>query len=167
MVREMLVPALDKFIIMDDVTLTDETDTFGTVALEGPNAAEIAKKLTSINLGDLKDLSFQETVVAGISCALTKRSPGGVAGAEFLSTREDLPRLWRVLREAVESAGGTPIGYKALNALRLEQGIPWLVTTSATSRFRMKPAYRTRTSATRKAATPDKKLWNVCARAAT
>jgi folate-binding protein YgfZ len=125
MVREMLVPALDKFIIMDDVTLTDETDTFGTVAIEGPNAAEIAGKLTSIDLGDLKDLSFQETAVAGISCAMTKRSPGGVAGAEFLSTREDLPRLWTVLREAVESAGGARTGYKALNALRLEQGIPW------------------------------------------
>jgi aminomethyltransferase len=121
----MLVPALDKFIIMDDVTLTDETETFGTVAIEGPNTAEIARKLTSIDLGDLKDLSFQETAVAGISCAMTKRSPGGVAGAEFLSTREDLPRLWTVLREAVESAGGALTGYKALNALRLEQGIPW------------------------------------------
>jgi len=63
--------------------------------------------------------------VAGISCAMNKRSPGGVAGAEFLSTREDLPRLWTVLREAVESAGGARTGYKALNALRLEQGIPW------------------------------------------
>src|SRR5438445_11617335 len=125
MVREMLVAAIDKFSIVDDVTLTDETDTVGTVALEGPNAAEIAKKLTSINLGDLKELSFQETAVAGISCAMTKRSPGGVAGAEFLSTREDLPRLWKVLREAAESAGGTPIGYKALNAWNLEQGIPW------------------------------------------
>src|SRR5215467_14548128 len=36
MIRESLIPALDKYIIMDDVTLTDETDNFGTVALEGP-----------------------------------------------------------------------------------------------------------------------------------
>lgn len=125
MIREMLVPALDRFIIMDDVTLTDETEKFGTVALEGPKAAEITKKLTSIDLGGLNNLSFLETAVAGISCVLTKRSPGGTAGAEFLSTREDLPRLWQVLRAAVESAGGAPIGYKALNALRLEQGTPW------------------------------------------
>jgi folate-binding protein YgfZ len=125
MVRETLVPALDKFIIMDDVTLADEEDRCGTVALEGPNAAEMVKKLTSIDLGDLKELSFQETALAGLTCVLTKRSPGGVAGAEFLSKREDLPRLWQVLRAAVESAGGLPMGYKALNALRLEQGIPW------------------------------------------
>jgi folate-binding protein YgfZ len=125
MIRETLVPALDKFIIMDDVTLTDQTELFGTVALEGPLAADIVKKLTSIDLAGLGELSFQETSVAGISCGLTKRSPGGVAGAEFVAAREDLPRLWQALRETVETAGGCAIGYQALNALRLEQGIPW------------------------------------------
>jgi len=125
MIRETLVPALDKFIIMDDVTLTDETQTFGTVALEGPQAAGIVKNLTAIDLASLGELSFQETSIVGVSCGLTKRSPGGIAGAEFLATREDLPGLWQTLREAVEGAGGRAIGYQALNALRLDQGIPW------------------------------------------
>jgi folate-binding protein YgfZ len=125
MIRGTLVPALDKFIIMDDVTLTDETETSGTVALEGPLAADIVKKLTSIDLAGLGELSFQQTSVAGIPCGLTKRSPGGVAGAEFLATREDLPQLWQALHETVETAGGCAMGYQALNALRLEQGVPW------------------------------------------
>src|SRR5580765_8652321 len=30
MIREQLIPALDKFIIMDDVTLADESEHFGT-----------------------------------------------------------------------------------------------------------------------------------------
>src|SRR5215470_18079669 len=91
MVRESLVPALDKYIIMDDVTLTDETDLYGTVALEGPRAAEMVKSLAGINLAELEDLSFREGTVAGISCGVTKRSAGGVAGAEFLAARSDLP----------------------------------------------------------------------------
>src|SRR5207249_4861491 len=82
-------------------------------------------RLTSVDLASLGELSFQETSVAGISCGLTKRSPGGVAGAEFLATREDLPRLWQMLREEVEKAGGRAMGYQALNALRLEQESPW------------------------------------------
>jgi folate-binding protein YgfZ len=125
MIRDTLLPALDKFIIMDDVVLTDETATFGTVALEGPAAADLVKRLASVDLASLGELSCQEVSVAGISCGLTKRSPGGIAGAEFLTTREDLPQLWQILREAVKNAGGVPMGYKALNALRLEQGIPW------------------------------------------
>ena len=125
MIRETLVPTLDRFIIMDEVTLTDETATFGTVALEGPKASAVVKKLTAIDLASLEELAFQEACVAGISSGLTRRSPGGVAGAEFLATRTDLPHLWQILRQAVEQIGGRPMGYQALNALRLEQGVPW------------------------------------------
>src|SRR5260370_34432968 len=67
MIRETLVPALDKFIIMDDVTLTDETEMFGTVALEGPSAADLVKKLPSIDLANLKELPFQPPSVPRIS----------------------------------------------------------------------------------------------------
>jgi len=125
MIRETLVPALDKFIIMDDVTLTDETEMFSTVALEGPGTVDLVKQLTSIDPANLNELSFQETSVAGISCGVTKRSPGGIAGAEFLAMREDLSRLWEALHLAVMEAGGRAMGYKALSTLRLEQGIPW------------------------------------------
>jgi len=125
MIRETLAAALDKCIIMDDVTLTDETQLFGTVALEGPGAAELIRKLTGVHLAQLGELGFQQTEVDGISCGLTKRSPSGVASGELLALRSDLPQLWNLLREEVGKVGGRAMGYHALNALRLEQGIPW------------------------------------------
>src|SRR5262245_58493282 len=126
LVRDSLVPALEKYIIMDDVTLTDESDLYGTLALEGPGAAGLARKIAGVDLRELDELSFREaTSVAGTSCAVTKRSPGGVVGAEFLVARRDLGNLWALLEEEVRGAGGRPMGYTALNALRLEQGIPW------------------------------------------
>jgi len=125
MIRGTLVPALDKFIIMDDVTLSDETEKWGTLALEGPLAAELTRKLTGANLADLAELSFLRVTLQAISCVLSKRSPGGVPSAEFWAERSDLEALWRVLREAVRSVAGRPAGYTVLNALRLEQGIPW------------------------------------------
>jgi folate-binding protein YgfZ len=33
--------------------------------------------------------------------------------------------LWRTLEEKTRAAGGGPMGYTALSALRLEQGVPW------------------------------------------
>jgi folate-binding protein YgfZ len=125
MIRETLVPALDKFIIMDDVTLTDETEKYGTLALEGPRAANVTRSIASLDLAELQDLEFREVLVRGISCRMTKRSPAGVPGAEFLVPRENLSRLWETLEEAVASTGGRPMGYQALSALRLEQGVPW------------------------------------------
>jgi len=125
MIREPLAAALDKFIIMDDVTLTDKTEEYGTLALEGPGAAELTKRLTGTDLTELGELSFRESSIGGMFCGVTKRSPGGVASAELLVARKDLPQLWQTLREEVERAGGSPMGYRALSALRLEQGIPW------------------------------------------
>ena len=40
-VRERTIATLDKFIIMDDVTLSDVTEQFGSIAVEGPRAGTV------------------------------------------------------------------------------------------------------------------------------
>ena len=125
MIRETLLPTLDKYIIMDDVALADDTENWGTLGLEGPLAATITKELTGLNLAAVKELSFREAQVDGIFCVLGRRSPGGMAGAEFRVRREDLEALWNILRLAVAANAGRPMGWQALSALRLEQGLPW------------------------------------------
>src|SRR3984957_17541980 len=42
--RHKLFEHLDRYIIADDVTLADETDSLSTIAVEGPNAAAILSK---------------------------------------------------------------------------------------------------------------------------
>ena len=140
MIRERLVEVLDKFIIMDDVALTDETGRFGTLALEGPKAAMVAKNLAGIDLEPLSELAVVEAEILrftqddtfgktatgeAIPCRIVKRSPGGVAGAEFVVEREKLVPLWEILLQATQRHGGGPMGYAALSGLRLAQGVPW------------------------------------------
>ncbi len=125
MIREKLVPALDHYIIMDDVVLTDESARYGTLALEGPRSGEILKHLTGIELESLTELGWTESKIGSIPCRITRRSPAGIPSAEFLCEQTHLPTLWNVLLEAAKSHGGGPAGYTALNALRLEAGIPW------------------------------------------
>src|SRR5690348_5353517 len=48
--RDTLVPALQKYIIMDDVTLTDDTEKYAALGLEGPKTAAVGKDLTLVNL---------------------------------------------------------------------------------------------------------------------
>src|SRR3989475_4128960 len=57
MIRERLIEWLDKYIIMDDVTLTDESPRYGTLPLEGPKAAAIVKELSGTDLANLDELS--------------------------------------------------------------------------------------------------------------
>src|SRR5713226_6040033 len=125
MIRERLIEWLDKYIIMDDVTLTDETARYGTLALEGPKAAAIAQELSGVDLTKFEELSSHDGALGPIPCRIVKRSPGGVPGAEFVVPSGELPELWQILSEAARRHGGGPIGYAALSALRLAQGAPW------------------------------------------
>jgi len=125
MIRERLIEVLEKFIIMDDVTLIDETPRYGTLALEGPKAAALVKEVSGADLTKYEDLSTRGGKVGSIPCFITKRSPGGVPGAEFLTESGKLPELWQVLLDAVRWHEGAPMGYAALSATRLAQGVPW------------------------------------------
>src|SRR6266436_3227247 len=125
MIRERLIEWLDKYIIMDDVTLTDETPRYGTLALEGPKAAAIVKEVSGADLTKFEELSLHSGTVGSVPCRIVKRSPGGVPGAEFVAESEKLAELWQVLSDAARWHGGGPMGYTALSALRLAQGAPW------------------------------------------
>ncbi|GAC1636743.1 MAG: glycine cleavage system aminomethyltransferase GcvT [Candidatus Acidiferrum sp.] len=125
MIREKLIEALDRFIIMDDVTLTDESAQFGTLALEGPAVSDAVKEIANLELSDLPELGWKDCRIGSISCRVVRRSPGGIPGAEFLCSLSHLPAFWEELQKAAKAHAGGPMGYTALNALRLESGIPW------------------------------------------
>jgi folate-binding protein YgfZ len=125
MIRDSLIETLDNYIIMDDVILTNDTQRFATVALEGPAAARIVNELTGVDLHPLAELARQDTRAGTVPCTIMRRSPGKFAGAEFLVERAHLEALWQALEEKTKAAAGGPIGYTALSALRLEQGVPW------------------------------------------
>jgi len=124
MIRERLAEWLDKYIIMDDVKLVDETPRYGTVGVEGPKAAAVVKEVSGADLAKIDELSSRGGKVGSISCRITRRSPGGVPGAEFFAESEKLPELWQILSDAARRHEGGPVGYAALSGLRLAQGIP-------------------------------------------
>jgi folate-binding protein YgfZ len=125
MIREKLISALDHYIIMDDVTLTDESAKYCTLGLEGPHAAELVRQISAIDLKSLSELSWADGHFGGIPCRIVRRSFAGNPNAEFLCESGHLSQLWSFLREAAASLDGGPVGYTALNALRLEAGAPW------------------------------------------
>jgi folate-binding protein YgfZ len=140
--RERLAEVLEKYIIMDDVTFSDDAKKFGTLALEGPLAAQVVKELTGTDLDSLAELGWVDVAVSSpttkggtahnennsegaIPCRMVRRSPGGISSAEFIVERGKLELLWNVLLQATRHHGGRPMGYTALSAQRLVQGVPW------------------------------------------
>lgn len=125
MIREQLIEWMGKYIIMDDVTLTNETERYGTLALEGPKAGVVVRELSGLDIEPLSELTSSDGSVGSIPCRIVKRSSGGVCGAEFVVGGEKLAGLWQILLEAAHRHGGGPMGYAALSGQRLAQGVPW------------------------------------------
>ena len=140
MVRERLAEVLEKYIIMDDVTFSDDAEKFGTLAVEGPRAPEVVKELTGVDLKSMPELGWAGVKVSSqttegppvdnassnnseraIPCRMVRR----FAGAEFTLERDKLEPLWDVLLQSTRRHGGGPMGYQALSAQRLVQRVPW------------------------------------------
>jgi folate-binding protein YgfZ len=123
--RERTIATLDKFIIMDDVTLSDVTDQFGSFAIEGPRAATVIAEACGLSLDGFSEHAIAEVQIDGVACHLIRHSHFGFPGAEIIAPREHLGLLWKNLRASVHTQHGAAIGMRALNSLRLEAGIPW------------------------------------------
>src|SRR5580658_8749369 len=64
-VRERTVATLDKFIIMDDVTLTDVTEQVGTVAVDGPRAGTVISEACGLSLEGFSEHAIADVKVDG------------------------------------------------------------------------------------------------------
>jgi folate-binding protein YgfZ len=124
-VRERTVATLDKFIIMDDVTLSDVTAQFGSLAIEGPCAGTVIAEACGLALEGFSEHAIAEVQIDGVACHLIRHSHFGFPGAEIVAPREHLALLWRNLQASVIAQHGAAIGMRAVNSLRLEAGIPW------------------------------------------
>jgi folate-binding protein YgfZ len=123
--RERTVATLKKFVIASDVKIEDLTDDTGSMAVEGPRAPEVIAQASGLNIEEMAPMAIREAVVDGVSCELVRRSHFGAPGAALIARREELPALWSRLLVTAGAHDGEPIGMDALNALRLEAGVPW------------------------------------------
>jgi folate-binding protein YgfZ len=124
-VRERSIATLDKFIIMDDVTLSDVTEQFGSLAVEGPRAGTVIAEACGLALEGFSEHAIAEVEIDGVACHLIRHSHFGLPGAEIIALREHLGLLWKNLRAGAVAQHGAAIGMRALNSLRLEAGVPW------------------------------------------
>jgi aminomethyltransferase len=102
-----------------DVEISDETEDWALLALQGPEAPELLQDLTGTDLSTLKPFRFAEGEVAGAKTIISRTGYTGEDGFELYLPSDDAPRVWRELLEA----GATPAGLGARDTLRLEAGM--------------------------------------------
>ncbi len=101
-------------------TVTNESDDWAQLALQGPRAPAILQRLTKADLGAIKTFRFAEGDVAGIRCTIARTGYTGEDGFELFCRSDRAVALWTALLEAGAADGLEPAGLGARDTLRLE-----------------------------------------------
>jgi aminomethyltransferase len=106
------------------VTITDRSDDFALLAVQGPGAAAIVQSLTGAKLGLVKYYHFSEGTVAGVHALISRTGYTGEDGFELYVNAGDAVALAEALLAAGAPHGLELAGLGARDSLRLEAGYP-------------------------------------------
>jgi aminomethyltransferase len=104
--------------------VTDRTEDYALIALQGPNASAILTPLTDADLAAVKYYASYPATVAGHPVLLARTGYTGEDGFELFTRPEDAERIWAALTQAGAGHGLIPAGLAARDTLRLEAGMP-------------------------------------------
>ena len=107
-----------------DARITDQTDDYALIAIQGPAAAGILGPLTDVALDGVKYYTSHRGTVAGREVLLARTGYTGEDGFELFTRPADAEHIWLALSGAGTAAGLVPAGLAARDTLRLEAGMP-------------------------------------------
>ena len=103
--------------------LTNASEDYSLLAVQGPKALEAMQTLTDFNLASLPFYAHTTTSFAGLENILVATTGyTGSGGVEIYCRNNDVAQLWKGIFKAGEAFGVQPIGLAARDTLRLEMG---------------------------------------------
>jgi aminomethyltransferase len=105
------------------VEMTNASDQYSLLAIQGPKAAQAMQSLTHIDLANMGYYTFQIGDFAGKQNVIVSATGyTGSGGFEIYFKNEDAESIWNKVFEAGAAFGIKPIGLAARDTLRLEMG---------------------------------------------
>lgn len=122
--RQPAMAILERFIIMDDVKITDLSDSFGIIGIYGPHAAAFLSSMLRLDLPPMVEFRHFAAFYAGEEVRVTCQRFTGEEGFEVWTPATVLESFWTDLLAAAPSHGARPVGLETLNVVRVEAGVP-------------------------------------------
>jgi aminomethyltransferase len=120
----VVMAALTERAAGHDARVTDRTDDYTLIAVQGPRAAAILAGLTTSDLSTVRYYASSPAKLAGRQVLLARTGYTGEDGFEIFVAPEDAGQLWADISAAGASEGLIPAGLAARDTLRLEAGMP-------------------------------------------
>ena len=118
--RHKVIEWIDKYTIVEDAVLEDVTASTAMLSVIGPEAQTVLRDLVDMDLGSLGPCGSAPATIGGAEAVVIKRDLVSLPRFEVVVPDKDGAEVWRRLA----TAGAIPIGMKAYEILRVEQGSP-------------------------------------------
>jgi aminomethyltransferase len=105
------------------VELTNRSDEFSLLAVQGPNSLKTLQKLTDTSI-NLEYYHFTQLNIAGVDMIISRTGYTGEVGYElyFVGDEKSAKNVWDKIFEAGKEFDIQPVGLAARDSLRLEMG---------------------------------------------
>ncbi|MDY7227229.1 aminomethyltransferase family protein [Hyalangium rubrum] len=115
---------LEKYLISEDAELQDVTGEWALLRLLGPRTAEVLGAALGAAFEPLAANASREATLAGAGVLLVGQPAFEKHGVDVLVPRGALEAVWKALVQAGGVHGLKPLGFGALELLRVEAGVP-------------------------------------------
>ena len=126
--HERVLKTIERFTLAGDFRVTDVTSQTVVLSVQGRKAVDVVRAV----LGDAAGIAPNQAIQlawprsaengADVTRSMTviRASHTGEDGFDFVVNADEAPGLW----DALQNAGARPVGYAALETLRIEAGLP-------------------------------------------
>lgn len=106
-----------------NVEMTDRSDNYSLLAIQGPKATEAIRSLTDMNIADMEYYTVQVGRFAGVDNVIVATTGyTGSGGYEVYFTNDVADQIWDAVFEAGKDVNIMPAGLGARDTLRMEMG---------------------------------------------
>lgn len=115
---------LSKYKLSYKADIQDVTEILGLISVQGPKSKKLLEKLFEEQIPEMKEYDFVKKKFRGSEIIVVYVNRTGEMGYDLYIENEYLKPLWEELMRAGSALNIEPVGYDALNTLRIEAGIP-------------------------------------------
>ena len=106
-----------------DVTITDQTDDLGILAVQGPRSRRVMVAATGVDDLELDFSRLGRFEIGGVEVDVARQGFTGEHGYEILTPRHAGAQVWDAVASAGEPFGIRPCGEWAIDVARVEAGL--------------------------------------------
>lgn len=118
--QPVVIEWLDKYTIMEELTIEDITTSVAMLSVVGPRSQAAVEQWAGVSLGELAPFHCAAASFQGHSVQIIRRPLGELPAYDLLVAPESAAAVWQSLADD----GVIPLGMEAFEASRINYGVP-------------------------------------------